>query len=167
MSLWRPLRVPAVPEHAPRSLPICILSKYIPFAWFHCTPRAPRAPMRAPDNPGSAQAMQAYAAVVPLHPLQDRNSMWHVPVPLYMPVYEEKSTCQNGAQQPDNCNMVTWSVLLGNNAHVVKRALETSAGPRSPEHAPRSLHIRIMYYRNAFLSYGFTALLFGTRASLA
>ena len=57
MSLWRPLRVPAVPEHAPRSLPIRILSKYIPFAWFHCTPRAPRAPMRAPDNPGSAQAM--------------------------------------------------------------------------------------------------------------
>ena len=31
------LRVPAVPEHAPRSLPICILSKYILFAWFHCT----------------------------------------------------------------------------------------------------------------------------------
>ena len=45
--------------------------------------------------------------------------MWHVPVPLYMPVYEEKSTCQNGAQQPDNCNMVTWSVLLGNHGFIL------------------------------------------------
>ena len=32
------LRVPTVPDHAPWSLPIRILSKYIPFAWFHCTP---------------------------------------------------------------------------------------------------------------------------------
>ena len=97
------------------------------------------------------------AAVVPLHPLQDRNSMWHVPVPLYMPVYEENSTCQNGAQQPDNCNMVTWSVLNRNNAHVTKRVLKTTA-PRNPRtRTEEPTH----WMHSNFLSHGF-----GTRASL-
>ena len=83
--------------------------------------------------------------------------MWHVPVPLYMPVYEEKSTCQNGAQQPDNCNMVTWSVLNRNNAHVTKRVLKTTA-PRNPRtRTEEPTH----WMHSNFLSHGF-----GTRASL-
>ena len=50
-------------------------------------------------------------------------------------------TSQNSAQRPEICNMVTWSVLMENNIHVTKRALEASTDTCSPENAPRSLHI--------------------------
>jgi len=40
-------------------------------------------------------------------------------------------TSQNSAQQPDNCNMVTWSVLKESNTHIAKRALEASTDART------------------------------------
>mgnify|MGYP006931560172 CR=1 FL=1 len=49
-------------------------------------------------------------------------------------------TSQNGAQQPDNCNMVTWSVLKENNTHIAKRALEASTDARSPECTEEPAH---------------------------
>ena len=47
---------------------------------------------------------------------------------------------QNSAQQPDNCNMVTWSVLKENNTHIAKRALEASTDARSPECTEEPAH---------------------------
>ena len=74
-------------------------------------------------------------------------------------------TSQNSAQQPDNCNMVTWSVLNESNTHIAKRALEASTDAHSPENAPRSLHIfaqpkcipLIRFHRTAMRNTRFTA----------
>ena len=73
---------------------------------------------------------------------------------------------QNSAQQPDNCNMVTWSVLKQSNTHIAK---ELWRPVRMPVHCSPGMHrgaCAFRHYRNAFLSYGFTALLCATRASL-
>ena len=50
-------------------------------------------------------------------------------------------TSQNSAQRSEICNMVTRSVLMENNIHVTKRALEASTDACSPENARRSLHV--------------------------